>query len=125
LTFISNDDDGGGGEVRYRCTNCKRMLSGPDEKPCSKCGSPLRDIIAESNETVYITEETTTEVATLKRNYPWFIATVIVTMSAPFISAIPGLHPIFGIIIGLGFGYASLRLGKKAYILIKRIYESR
>lgn len=59
---------------------------------------------------------------TERRNYPWFIATVAVTMSAPFMTAF--LDPIVGIIVGLAFGYASLRLGKKALHLIKRIYQS-
>jgi hypothetical protein len=38
--------------------------------------------------------------------------TVTVTMAAPFITAF--LNPIVGIAVGLGFGYASFRLGKKA-----------
>lgn len=78
-------------EVRHRCKNCKRIYGLDEKPPCPNCRSIEREIIWQTTETLNIAEKTTAEVATLKRNYPWFIATVIVTMSAPFITAIPGL----------------------------------
>ncbi|MDQ3969434.1 MAG: hypothetical protein M3275_13705 [Thermoproteota archaeon] len=96
----------------------------PDEQPCPNCGKTGFELIKQKDENIRIEEKLIAEIATEKRNYPWFIITVIVTMSAPFITAIPNLHPIVGIAVGLGFGALSLWFGKKAYILIKRIYQS-
>lgn len=116
---MANDDNQG--QVRFRCSHCKRDLPADGPQPCPFCGKTGRDIITLNTETLNIREEKPIAVVeTLKRNYPWFLATVIVTMAAPFITAF--LNPIVGIAVGLGFGYASFRLGKKAYILIKRIY---
>lgn len=108
----------------FRCRNpdCRTEFT-RNIQPCPACQSSVgMDIILVTTEQIILREKLIAEVATLKRNYPWFIATVIVTKAAPFITAF--MHPILGIAVGLGFGYASLRLGKKAYILIKRIYES-
>jgi hypothetical protein len=117
-----DDDGGGGGEIRYRCKGCKRILNGPNEKPCSKCGSSLREIITVKNETVRIKEKLRREMETEKRNYHGFILTLIVTISAPFITAY--LDRTTGIIVGISFGLLSFRLGKRAYTIIRRIYES-
>jgi CRISPR/Cas system-associated protein Cas10 (large subunit of type III CRISPR-Cas system) len=123
MSTNNNDDDNDtGGEIGYMCKGCGRVLSGPNEKPCSNCGSPLREIIAVKNERVSIKEKLRREMETEKRNYRWFILTLIVTISAPFITAY--LDRITGIIVGIGFGLLSFRLGKRAYTIIRRIYES-
>jgi hypothetical protein len=127
----NNEDDNNNNnksEVRARCRDCGTIFNASNNErrsSCPSCGSNNRDLIAVNNDPVITRETVGAQLKTEKRNSRWFYLTVGVTMGAPFTALIPDLNPFIGIGLGVIFGIASLRLDKRAYTIIIRMYESR
>ena len=119
---MANDDNQG--QVRFRCSHCKRDLPS-GEQPCPFCGQIGRDIIAQApTERISIGETNIAVLSTLERNLRFLLGSIAVTLLAPII--IPQFHlnkPIRAIISILA-GLVAFILGVYGVIQVKWIRES-
>jgi hypothetical protein len=112
-------------ELRYRCRNCGRMLSGPDERPCSSCHSDQREIMPPPvNETVTVTEKRTAILMGVKKNLRYLLATIAVMIGIPLAFFFMEKADLTSTLISVGAGILAFYLGYKALVKVERVYES-
>jgi len=127
--FVRDDDGNNNSNNRtgFRCSNpnCKADL-GPSQQPCPRCGNSAGiDIIQVVTEEVGIKERPPIAVlGTLKRDYPFLLGSIAVTIFAPVITPFFGLNEPIPTIIGVFAGLVAFLLGTKGLILVKRILGS-
>jgi hypothetical protein len=121
MSNSSSNNDG----VRYRCRGCGRMLSGPDERPCSKCGSDQREILPPPvNEPVSIRERRTAILRRVEKNFFYLDVTLAVIIGVPLVFFFIGSVDPISTIISVGAGFLGLYFGYKALTKVKEVYES-
>jgi hypothetical protein len=119
---MSNNNDG----VRYRCRGCRRMLSGPDERPCSNCGSPLREIVMQSTETLNIKEDLIAirDIKKLKYNFKPLLIALGVSIGTPIVFFFAGKADLMSTAISVAASGVAFYIGLRAATQVREIYKS-
>jgi hypothetical protein len=101
------------------------MLRDANEKPCSNCGSNLRDIIPPPvNETMTIRESRTAILDKIDVGLRYLLATIVVMIGVPIGYFLAGLADLISTMISVGAGVLAFYLGYKALTKVWRFYKS-
>ncbi len=119
--------DGGdnNSHVRFRCKNCGRMLRA-DERPCSNCGSDLREIIPIVTERVSINERRSAILRRAEIHLYFLLATIAVMIGVPvyfFFFVTDRSADWLSTVISVGAGFLAFYLGYRALVKVKEVYE--
>lgn len=102
------------------------MLSGPDEKPCSKCSSPLREILLQKTETLNITEDSIAirDIKKLKYNFKPLLIAIGISIGTPIVFFFAGKADLISTVISVAASGVAFYIGLRAATQLKEIYKS-